>query len=48
MKSVFAIPISDPDGAEKFIIYRPLAGLAFVGNRVIRSLSHPIAVCHAG
>lgn len=34
-----AIPLADANGADKFILYRPLAGLAFVGNRAMADLA---------
>jgi uncharacterized protein len=32
---LFTIPLTDPGSEDKFIIYRPLAGLAFIGNRAM-------------
>jgi uncharacterized protein len=36
---LYAIPISGTEGPDKFILYRPLAGLAFVGNRAMLNLA---------
>jgi hypothetical protein len=41
---IYAIPVADDDSAEKFILYRPLAGLAFVGNRAMADLA--LAAAH--
>lgn len=35
----YTIPIEGPNGAGKMIIYRPLAGLAFVGNKAMADLT---------
>ena len=37
------IPLSGPGAAGKFLLYRPLAGLAFVGNRSMKELTEKIA-----
>ena len=36
---IFAIPITQAPGADKFIIYRPLTGLAFIGNRAMADIA---------
>jgi len=36
---IYAIRVADDDRAEKFILYRPLTGLAFVGNRAMADLA---------
>ena len=35
---IATIPIRDADGKEKFILFRPMKGIAFVGNRAMASL----------
>lgn len=35
----YAIPLEDAGGAGRFIVYRPLVGLAFVGNRAMADLA---------
>ena len=36
------IPITDPENAGKYIVYRPLMGLAFVGNQAMVNLIQTI------
>lgn len=36
------IPAADQAGTERFILYRPLAGLAFVGNRALAAVAQRI------
>jgi uncharacterized protein len=36
---LFTIPLDGPDGTGKLILYRPLAGLAFVGNQAMANLT---------
>lgn len=36
---IFAVPITNAPGEEKFIIFRPLIGLAFVGNRAMADIA---------
>lgn len=43
-----SIPLTDADGEEKFIIYRPLLGLAFVGNRAMLDVAQQIAGAASG
>ncbi len=40
---LYTIPISDPAQTGKFILFRPLAGLAFVGNRAMANLAGQLA-----
>jgi uncharacterized protein len=40
---LFTIPVSSPDQEETFIIYRPLLGLAFVGNLAMAKLAESLA-----
>lgn len=40
---LYIIPASDQASAEQYIIYRPLLGLAFVGNRPMADLARRIA-----
>ena len=37
------IPVDEQANADKFIIFRPLAGLAFVGNRAMATLAQQVA-----
>ncbi len=41
---LYIIPIRDPAGAGKFIIYRPLIGLAFIGNRAMADLTQALGM----
>ncbi len=40
---IYTIQISDAENANKFIIYRPLIGLAFVGNKAMADLAQSLA-----
>jgi uncharacterized protein len=40
---LYVIPITEDEGNDKFIIFRPLAGLAFVGNRAMADLARTVA-----
>jgi uncharacterized protein len=39
MMEVYSVPLETSGAAQKFLIYRPLAGLAFVGNRSMADLA---------
>ena len=39
MQEIYAIPIPEAEGADKFIIYRPLIGSAFIGNLAMVDLA---------
>lgn len=40
---IHIVPVTGAEGAGKYIIYRPLAGLAFVGNRAMADLAMALA-----
>jgi len=39
MIEVYTVPLTGPQDAGKFLIYRPIAGLAFIGNRAMAALA---------
>jgi uncharacterized radical SAM superfamily Fe-S cluster-containing enzyme len=43
----YLIPVQDGSTEEKFIIYRPLLGLAFIGNRSMASLAQRLTAGEA-
>jgi uncharacterized protein len=43
MMEVCTIPLPNDGGAEKYIIYRPLARLAFIGNKAMVNLANRVA-----
>jgi len=45
---LYNIPLNEPDSADKFIIYRPLLGLAFIGNRPMARLAEQVAQAEPG
>ncbi len=44
---IYTIPVGGNPNTERFILYRPLAGLAFVGNRVMADLTWKVVTAHA-
>jgi uncharacterized protein len=40
---IYIIPIPSADGEKMFIVYRPLLGLAFIGNQAMASLAKSLA-----
>lgn len=38
MVELHIVPVDEAENADKFIIFRPLLGLAFVGNRALVGL----------
>lgn len=42
------LPLTEPGSADKFIIYRPLLGLAFIGNRAMAELAQQLAAASPG
>ena len=45
---LYNIPLNEPGSEGKFIIYRPLLGLAFIGNRAMAQLAEQIARAEPG
>ena len=41
--ALYTIPISDADDARAYIVYRPLLGLAFIGNQAMATLATALA-----
>jgi uncharacterized protein len=43
MRETYTIPVAEEGAEDKFIIYRPLLGLAFIGNRAMADLTLHLA-----